>query len=137
MAALFQWDAFVEVVIAYAIAALVIERSLYQIFDSKLWRRIQKGLNDAAGGEHADLKPWISVAVCITVAWKLELDMLAFMFSGEPRPLTIVLTGLFLAGGSTGVYKFLKRARLLKEAKNEAAIAGITSAPEAPAEANP
>jgi hypothetical protein len=123
MPGLFRWETFVEVVIAYAIAALVIERSLYQIFDSKLWRRIEKSLDRWAGGDHADLKPWISVVVSVTVAWQLELDMLAFMFGSEPRPLTIVLTGFFVAGGSTGVYKFLKRARSLRDAKNKAAIA--------------
>ena len=35
----------------------------------------------------------------------------------------MVLTGLFLAGGSTGIYKFLKRARRIKDAAAEAAVA--------------
>ncbi len=119
---MFEWETFFEIIVAYAIAALVIERALYQVFDTKLWKWVEEKVNEAAGGDHADLKPWISVVVSVGVALKLDLDICAFMFGRAPNPLTVLLTGLFIAGGSTGVYKFFKRARKLKEARKKAAI---------------
>ena len=64
-----------------------------------------------------DLKPWISVAISVTIALRLEVDFIAVVLKRENGDfLSMVLTGLFLAGGSTGVYKFLKRARKIKDA---------------------
>ncbi|MCD6205459.1 MAG: hypothetical protein J7L22_07335 [Candidatus Marinimicrobia bacterium] len=121
---LISWENFIAVIAIFAFLALVIERSLYQVFDSKLWKKIEEVLDTQAGGDFLDLKPWISVAVSIAVVFRLKIDMVSMVYNrAEPDFLTLVLTGLFIAGGSTGIYKFLKRARKLKEAINQAEIA--------------
>ena len=45
-----------------------------------------------------------------------ENTRFSFHCYSDPDFLAMVLTGLFLAGGSTGIYKFLKRARKIKDA---------------------
>ena len=117
------WEKLIVVLLAFALLALTIERSLYQIFDSKLWRVIEEKLDEQAGGDFLDLKPWISVAVSVTIALRLQVDFIAVVLGKECVDfLSMVLTGLFLAGGSTGVYKFLKRARKIKDAAATVAI---------------
>ncbi len=111
------WENLIYVLGAFALLGLAIERALYQIFDSKFWRQIERFIDRKAGGDYLDLKPWISVAVSLTLTIKLEVDVVATILSrDEPEFLSMVLSGLFLAGGSTGIYKFLKRARQLKDA---------------------
>lgn len=111
------WENLLGVLLAFALLALTIERALYQVFDSRLWKFIEKRMDSQAGGDFMDLKPWISVAVSVAIAFRLEVDFIAVVLK---RPdvefLSMVLTGLFLAGGSTGIYKFLKHARKIKEA---------------------
>ena len=111
------WENLFGVLLAFALLALTIERALYQIFDSKLWGLIEKKLDEQAGGDYIDLKPWISVAVSVTITLRLKVDFIAVVLERENVDfLAMVLTGLFLAGGSTGIYKFLKRARKIKDA---------------------
>ena len=111
------WENLIGVLLAFALLALVIERALYQIFDSKVWGLIEKNLDEQAGGDYADLKPWISVAVSVTITLRLQVDFIAVVLEREEVDfLSMVLTGLFLSGGSTGIYKFLKRARKIKDA---------------------
>ena len=111
------WGNLIAFVLAFALLALTIERALYQIFDSKLWGLIEKKLDDQAGGDYLDLKPWISVAVSVTISLRLQVDFIAVVLERENADfLSMILTGLFLAGGSTGIYKFLKRARKLQDA---------------------
>ena len=111
------WENVLGVLLAFALLALTIERALYQIFDSKLWRLIEDKLDKQTGGDFLDLKPWISVAVSVTLAFRLNVDFIAVVLERESAEfLSKILTGLFLAGGSTGIYKFLKRARQLKDA---------------------
>ena len=111
------WEKLIGVLLAFALLALTIERALYQIFDSKLWKFIEEKVDAQAGGDYMDLKPWISVAISVTIALRLEVDFIAVVLKRENGDfLSMVLTGLFLAGGSTGVYKFLKRAREIKDA---------------------
>ena len=118
------WQNLVGVLLAFALLALTVERALYQIFDSKLWRLIEMKLDEQAGGDYLDLKPWVSVAVSVTLTLTLKLDFIATVLArDEVEFLSMVLTGLFLAGGSTGIYKFLKRARKIKDAAAEAAVA--------------
>ena len=111
------WENLVGVLLAFALLALTIERALYQIFDSKLWKLIEKTLDNQTGGDYLDLKPWISVVVSVTIAFRLRVDFIAVVLERENEEfLSMILTGLFIAGGSTGIYKFLKRARQLKDA---------------------
>lgn len=118
------WQNLLGVLLAFALLALTVERALYQIFDSKLWRLIEMKLDEQAGGDYFDLKPWVSAAVSVTLTLTLKLDFIATVLArDEVEFLSMVLTGLFLAGGSTGIYKFLKRARKLKDAAAEAAVA--------------
>ena len=118
------WENLIGVMLAFALLALTIERALYQIFDSKLWSFIERTLDAQAGGDFMDLKPWISVAVSVTIALRLQVDFIAVVLERSTVDfLSMVLTGLFLAGGSTGIYKFLKRARKIKDAAAAAKLA--------------
>ena len=117
------WENLIGVLLALALLALTIERALYQIFDSKLWGLVEKKLDEQAGGDFMDLKPWISVAISVTITLRLQVDFIAIVLERENVDfLSMVLTGLFLAGGSTGIYKFLKRARRIKDAAAEAKL---------------
>ena len=119
------WENFVAIIVAFAVLALIIERALYQIFDTKLWKKIEKSLDKQAGGDYFDLKPWISAIVSIVIVYRLNLDMVAMIYGADrPHNISLIVTGLFLAGGSTGIYKFFKRARKLKEGITEKAAAG-------------
>jgi len=109
------WENFVAIITAFAVLALVIERALYQIFDTKLWKKIENSLDEQAGGDYLDLKPWISAIVSIIIVYRLNLDMVAMIYEVDhSHNISLIVTGLFLAGGSTGIYKFFKRARKLK-----------------------
>ena len=109
------WENLIGVLLAFSLLALTIERALYQIFDSKLWGLIEKKVDEQAGGDFLDLKPWVSVAISVTITLRLQVDFIAVVLEREEVDfLSMVLTGLFLAGGSTGIYKFLKRARRSK-----------------------
>ena len=111
------WENLVAVLFAYAVLALIIERALYQVFDTKLWQKIEEALDKQAGGDFLDLKPWISVVVSLAIVFKYKLDMIAIVYGADSARIhSMIITGLFIAGGSTGIYKFFKRARKLKEA---------------------
>ncbi len=118
------WENFVAIAIAFVVLALIIERALYQVFDTKLWTQVEKILDRQLGGDFMDLKPWIAVAVSIVIVFNFKLDMIAMIYKADkPDTISLVLTGLFLSGGSTGIYKFFKRARKLQEAINQQEIA--------------
>ncbi len=111
------WENMIGVLLAFALLALTIERALYQVFDSKLWGLIERKLDEQVGGDYLDLKPWISVAVSVIITFRLQVDFIAVVLERQNVEfLSMVLTGLFISGGSTGIYKFLKRARKLKDA---------------------
>ncbi len=111
------WDNFATMVVAYAFLALLIERALYQVFDSKAWKTLEGKLTEQTGSDFTDPKPWISAAVSIWIVFLFRLDMIATIFNAkDPQWPSMALTGLFISGGSTGVYKFFKRARQLKDA---------------------
>ena len=111
------WENLIGVLLAFALLALLIERALYQIFDSKFWKLIEENLDKQTGNDYMDLKPWISVAVSVTITLRLKVDFIAVVLQRKNEDfLSMVLTGLFLAGGSTGIYKFLKHAREIKDA---------------------
>ncbi len=115
----FSWDNFLVWILGFSLLALIIERSLYQIFDSKIWNHLENYIDNLIGNDCLDIKPWISVGACIFLTWSLDLDMIAFMFQKQPLYFSKILTGLFLSGGSTGIYKYLKRVRKLKEVMTE------------------
>ncbi|MDP2885125.1 MAG: hypothetical protein Q8P51_08925 [Ignavibacteria bacterium] len=127
------WENLFEVIVGFAILALLIERGLYQIFDSRLWLKFESTLNKQVGGEYMDLKPWISIAVSITIVLQCNLDMVQTIFGrDESSPVSMVLTGLFVSGGSTGVYKFFKRVREMKDAVAGQKLAQAKSASAEP-----
>lgn len=110
------WENFIAIILAFAVLALIIERALYQIFDTRLWIKIEEVLNKQTGSNEFDTKPWISSIVSIIVVYRLNLDMVAMIYnSDKSHNITLIITGLFLAGGSTGIYKFFKKARDLKQ----------------------
>ena len=128
------WEALLSTLVIFAFLALIIERALYQIFDSKLWQKFEEAINQQTGGDFLDLKPWIAAAVSIWVVIQLQLDMIAQIYQkAKPSLSTMILTGLFISGGSTGIYKFFKRARKLKEAVSQEQISKHTkSNPDLP-----
>ncbi len=110
------WENFTAIIIAFAVLALIIERALYQVFDTRLWHRLEEILNSITNCNNFDLKPWISCIVSIIVVYRLNLDMVAMIYNVDhSHSITLVITGLFLAGGSTGIYKFFKRAREIRQ----------------------
>ncbi|HUI30936.1 MAG TPA: hypothetical protein VLX91_12035 [Candidatus Acidoferrales bacterium] len=114
------WETFVAIMAAFAFLALLIERALYQVFDSRIWKWVEAYLDRQTGLDYFDLKPWISAAVSIAIVFQFNLDMVRTIFnSTESHPLSMIITGLFVSGGSTGVYKFFKRARQVKDAMAE------------------
>lgn len=118
------WENLVTIIVGIGILALIIERGLYQVFDSKLWKKVEEELDKQTGGDFMDLKPWISVIVSLLIVFTFKIDMIAMIFKQpDPRSISLVITALFIAGGSTGIYKFLKRARELKEAAQKQKIA--------------
>jgi len=118
------WENLVTIIVGIGILALIIERGLYQVFDSKLWKKVEEELDKQTGGDFMDLKPWISVIVSLLIVFTFKIDMIAMIFKRpDPRSISLVITALFIAGGSTGIYKFLKRARELKEAAQKQKIA--------------
>ena len=117
------WENLVAIVVAFSVLALIIERGLYQIFDSKLWKKVEETMDRQTGGDFMDLKPWISVITSEIIVFSFKLDMISMLFNvSDTRTISLFITGLFIAGGSTSIYKFFKRARELKDAINKQAI---------------
>jgi hypothetical protein len=76
-----------------------------------------------AGGDFMDLKPWISIIISEIIVFSFKLDMISMLFKVPvTHTISLFITGLFIAGGSTSIYKFFRRARELKEAMNKKAI---------------
>ena len=101
-----------ELMIRFSLMALMIERALYVVFDGKSWKFLESKL---PWSDAVDLKRPISLATCIFVVFTFKYDIYAELFSRPESDPTLILTGMFLAGGTTGVFKFLKRARQLKD----------------------
>lgn len=110
------WENFTAIIIAFAVLALIIERALYQIFDTRLWKKFEEVLNAKTHCQNFDIKPWISCAVSISVVYRLNLDMVAMIYDVDhSNNITLIITALFLSGGSTGIYKFFKKAREIRQ----------------------
>lgn len=122
------WENFVAIIIAFAVLALIIERALYQVFDTKLWKKVEQNLDKQVAGDYLDLKPWISAFVSLLVVFRLNLDMVAMIYNADrSHTISLVVTGLFLAGGSTGIYKFFKQAREIKDLAKRKEITKLKS----------
>lgn len=121
----FSYDALLVWTLGFIVVSLMVERGLYQIFQTKLWRFLEKELDERVGGDYADLKPWISIVVCLYVAFSLELDLPAFLFNSKPDFIRIALTGLLLSGGSTAIMWIFRRAGAIKSAAHQAKLGKI------------
>lgn len=110
------WEQIINQLGLFLVLAIILERSLYQVFHTKLYGKAEIQIDDFFGGDFVDLKPWISIAVCIGVVFLLDLDMLALMFSRASHPFTLIITGLFISGGATAFYHVFRQ---IKEAKKE------------------
>lgn len=115
-----SWDAIAWILIRFGILSLVIERSLYIIFDSKPWRQLEDLIYKQVNW--IDLKPFVSIAVGILLVLIIRTDIVASLFTGEPTTMGLVLTGLYIAGGSKGVFLMLKRFRLYRDAASASKI---------------
>lgn len=111
-----SWDAIAWILIRFGILSLVIERSLYVIFESKPWEQFEDVIYSWV--DWVDLKPFISIAVSIFLVLIIRTDIIASLFTGEPTSMGLVLTGLYIAGGSKGVFIMLSRFRLYRDAAN-------------------
>ena len=112
-------ETFIEIMLQFAVLSLIIERSLYQVFDSKIWKDyLEKRIDEQLGGGFFDIKPFISICVSVSIIYRFKLDMIANLLERPEQPtlLSMLLTGFFVAGGSTGIYKFFKQLRKVKEA---------------------
>jgi hypothetical protein len=114
----------------FVILSLMVERGLYQVYQTKAWKKAEEKFNDLMGGDYADLKPWVSIAVCVYIAYSLKLDLPAFLFKQKPEIVRIVLTGLLLSGGSTALMWIFKRAGAIKAAAHGAKLAKINGGEE-------
>lgn len=105
----------VNLLFSYAFGSLVIERSLSQIFSTKLYKFAEASMDKIIGSDILDLKPWISLIVSIYICFKLELDLFTMVFDKQPQDCTIVLTGMFMAGGASGIVQFIKTLKSIKK----------------------
>lgn len=44
------WENLVAIVVAFSVLALIVERGLYQIFDSKLWGKVEETMDRQTAG---------------------------------------------------------------------------------------
>jgi len=112
------WESTLQTLFAFMVLSVVIERALYQIFNMAMWQKIEDFI-DSLSSNVLDLKPWVSIGICSSIVFKLKLDMIATLFDKTPDTPTMMLTGLFLSGGSTTVYEFLKTMKQIREIKVE------------------
>lgn len=120
---------FAQWVMGMALFIIMIERALAQVFHTKLWKAIEEGI-DGFIRKHTnftktdilDLKPWISSLTCILLVFNLNIDFFAFLFQTPSPASSKIATGLFVAGGSTGLVKTLKRYNKLKNAIHDSKI---------------
>ena len=113
------WELTLQTIFAFSVLSIVIERALYQLFNMKIWDKFEICMDKLVGSDSVDLKPWISIIICSSVVFKLKLDMIATLFNKDAYTSNMILTGLFLSGGSTTVYEFLKNIKQIRELKLE------------------
>lgn len=120
---LFTWENLMIWATGFVFLSLMIERALFQVFQTKAYGHLEEYLDSR--GDYFDLKPWISKAVSIAIAISLDLDLPAFLFNQQPEVWRMLMTGLFLSGGSTAIFWILRRGREVKQAAHDVKIKAI------------
>ena len=113
---------FVAWLLAMAFFIILVERALSQVFDTKLWKWIEMKWDEFTRTDILDLKPWISAGLCIYLVFNMNIDFFAFLFQKGSHVSSKVFTGLFVAGGSTGLLKALRRWSELRTAIKDAEV---------------
>ena len=113
---------FVAWLLAIAFFIILVERALGQVFQTKLWKFIEDKWDDFTRTDILDLKPWISAGLCVFLVFSMDIDFFAFLFQRSSGVASKVFTGFFVAGGSTGLLKALRRWSELKDAVKDAEI---------------
>ncbi len=117
-----SWDAILWILIKVSILSLVIERALYVIFEWLVWGRVERFLEERLGAWF-DLKPPISMAVGVLLALLVRVDLVSLLFdSVEVTTAGMIVTGLYIAGGSKAVFLMFDRIRTLRDAKAAAQV---------------
>lgn len=109
--------------IGLAFVATVQMVALEVVFETEGYRR---ALGRAADGEGMELRPWISMAVGIGLAWTFNLQAIAYGLAIDPEGLSgtgnaidRLLTGLIIAGGTKSIKKIYRRWNDTKDALAE------------------
>ena len=112
-----NWDAILWLLIKISILSLIIERGLYVIFEWALFEKIEDFL-DSKIGLWFDIKPPISMIVGIFLSLLVKVDLVAMLFpTVEPTTAGMIVTGLYIAGGSKAIFIMFDRFRELRDAK--------------------
>ena len=119
-----NWDAVLWILVRFAILSLVIERALYVVFEWALFEKLESIL-DSKIGIWFDVKPAIAIAVSVLAIAELDIDLIAALFATPATTAGLVLTGLYVAGGSKAVFMMFDRFRELREAKATAEITKV------------
>lgn len=118
-----NWDSLVWILVKISILSLVIERALYVVFEWSVWKIFEDFIYDR--GDWLDMKPPISIAVGVFLALLVRVDLVSLLFeSTDATTVGMIVTGLYIAGGSKAVFVMFKRLRELRDAKAEAQIRG-------------
>ncbi len=117
-----NWNAILWILVKISILSLVIERALYVIFEWLVWGQLERFLETRLGAWF-DVKPPISMAVGIFLAFLVGIDLVSMLFSTvEATTAGMIVTGLYIAGGSKAVFLMFDRLRALRDAKVQAQI---------------
>jgi len=107
------YELLVQALTMWGVAAIFLERSLYHIFDTKLWVKVHDYVEEKTS---VDLKPLIGFLSSWYLCNLFQFDLYAKAFGKPGSWVTILFTGLAIAGGATGFFKALARLRQIKDA---------------------
>ena len=113
---------FVAWLMGMIILVVLVERSLAVPFTTKGWKAVENKLDVWRGQDNMDLKPWICMGYCIALTFVMNIDFFSFLFQKQFHWFTKITTGLFIAGGSQGLVKFLKGLSKVRKAVQDAKI---------------
>lgn len=118
-----NWEGLTWAFVQYSALAIIIERALYVIFEWDAWRHLETRLQAEGAWYWLDLKPPISIAAGIGIAFALGLDIPHAIVGVDASAIwSTAASGLVLAGGSKGVFVMLARRREIRDAVAEKAI---------------
>ena len=116
--------------IGLAFVATVQAVALELVFETPLYKRL---LGKAADGQGVELRPWLSLAVGLGLAFSFNLQAIAYGLAIDPAQLSAngvwldkVLTGFIIGGGTKAVKKVWKRWDATRDAIAEGAKANAT-----------